>query len=111
MAGLGLYGVTSYTVTWRRAELAIRMALGAAPATVIRLVFARLSALVGAGVTVGAARGSRLPNTSAGSLWTRASWSSDASLAAITLAAVGGVAARCPRTAHSDAPAEVLRES
>ena len=54
LAGLGLYGVTSYAVTRRRAELGIRMALGAAPAIVIRLVLARVSALVAAGIAVGA---------------------------------------------------------
>jgi predicted permease len=53
LAGLGLYGVTSYAVTRRRAELGIRMALGAAPAMVIRLVLARVSALVAAGIAVG----------------------------------------------------------
>jgi predicted permease len=55
LAGLGLYGVTSYAVTRRRAELGIRMALGAAPAIVIRLVLARVSTLVASGVAIGAA--------------------------------------------------------
>jgi ABC-type antimicrobial peptide transport system permease subunit len=54
LAGLGLYGVTAYAVTCRRTEIGIRMALGAAPAGVVRLVLTRVSSLVGVGVLVGA---------------------------------------------------------
>ncbi len=53
LAGLGLYGVTAYAVTQRRTEIGIRIALGAAPAAVVRLVLARVSMLVGVGVLVG----------------------------------------------------------
>lgn len=53
LAGLGLYGVTSYTVTMRRPELAIRMALGARPAQVMRFVLMRVTALVSIGVLLG----------------------------------------------------------
>ena len=55
LAGLGLYGVTAYAISRRRAEIGIRLALGAAPAGVIRLVLVRVSLLVGAGIVVGAA--------------------------------------------------------
>jgi len=55
LAGLGLYGVTAYAVARRRAEIGVRMALGAGPASVVRLVLRRVAALVGAGIVIGAA--------------------------------------------------------
>jgi ABC-type antimicrobial peptide transport system permease subunit len=54
LAGLGLYGVTSSAVIRRRAEIGIRMALGAAPAGVVRLVLARVALLVAVGIALGA---------------------------------------------------------
>ena len=55
LAGLGLYGVTSYSVNRRRTELGIRLALGSAPGGVIRLVLRRVAILVSLGVILGSA--------------------------------------------------------
>jgi predicted permease len=55
LAALGLYGVTSYGVSRRRAEIGVRMALGADPAGVVRLVLRRVGWLVGSGIVVGIA--------------------------------------------------------
>ncbi len=54
---VGLYGIVSYTVTQRRREIAIRMAVGAQVVHVRRLVLAEEGglALVGATLGVGAA--------------------------------------------------------
>lgn len=53
LAGLGLYGVTAHAISRRRREIGIRVALGAAPGAVIRLVLGRVSVLVGAGILAG----------------------------------------------------------
>jgi putative ABC transport system permease protein len=55
LAGLGLYGVTSFSVNRRRSEIAVRMALGANAAGVVRSVLARVAVMVLAGVVLGAA--------------------------------------------------------
>jgi ABC-type antimicrobial peptide transport system permease subunit len=55
LAGLGLFGITAYSVSRRRREIGIRMALGAAPGSVIRLVLGRVCLMIAAGVVIGAA--------------------------------------------------------
>jgi predicted permease len=53
LAALGLYGVTAQAVTQRRGEIGVRMALGATPGGIVRLVLTRVSRLVAGGVAVG----------------------------------------------------------
>ena len=53
LAGLGLYGITTSVVTARRDELGVRLALGAVPGGLVRLVVARVLGLVAAGALVG----------------------------------------------------------
>jgi predicted permease len=64
LAALGLHGITSFAVSQRRREIAIRVAIGAAPRSVLILVFrqAAVLALVGAaaGLLMAAAAGRSL---------------------------------------------------
>jgi predicted permease len=55
LAAIGLYGVTSQAVTSRRAEIGIRMALGASARGVVRMVVVRVGTLVMIGIAAGAA--------------------------------------------------------
>ncbi len=54
LAAVGIYGILSYAVTARSRELAIRVALGAEPRTVLGMVVREGLVLVGAGCLLGA---------------------------------------------------------
>jgi ABC-type antimicrobial peptide transport system permease subunit len=53
VAAVGLYGVIGYNVTQRMHELGVRIALGAQPLDVVRLVVRQGLVFAGAGVTIG----------------------------------------------------------
>jgi hypothetical protein len=112
LAAVGLYGIVSHAVRARQAEIGMRIALGAAPSSIVRLVLQRVGVLIAAGLTVGVA----------GSLWAarfveallfqlEARDPSTFAGGAAVLVAVGLLAAWMParRAARLD-PATVLRE-
>ena len=113
LAALGLYGVTSYAVSRRRTEIGIRMALGAAPGGVQRMVLRRVVGLVAIGVFVGAGISmwaSRFVSTLLFGLQPRDPGT--LVFAVVVLSAIGALAGWIParRAARID-PARVLRDS
>ena len=50
---IGVYGLVAFSVAQRTREIGIRVALGASPPSVVRLVVARVALVVGGGVVVG----------------------------------------------------------
>jgi ABC-type antimicrobial peptide transport system permease subunit len=55
VAGVGLYGVMWLAMTRRRGEIGIRMALGAQPDTVIRMVLHEVGVVAAIGMAAGVA--------------------------------------------------------
>ena len=54
LAGIGLYGMTAYAVSRRRAEIGIRMALGAHSSRVVAMVLKGIAVPIGLGLGAGA---------------------------------------------------------
>ena len=53
LTSLGLYGVLAFAVAQRTPEIGVRLALGAQPSDIARLVLSRGALLIGVGVAVG----------------------------------------------------------
>ncbi len=99
----GIYGLASYTVSRRVREIGIRVAIGARPAQVLRLVFARTGALVIAGAAAGLALGAAGSGVLASIVYQASSrdpvviGSAVLAIAAVALAAACGPARRALR--------------
>ncbi|HLW97701.1 MAG TPA: ABC transporter permease [Candidatus Acidoferrales bacterium] len=112
MVVAGLYGVLAQLVSYRRREIGLRLALGATPGTILRMVVRQGLAYVGAGLAVGIAVGlfagrlveSFLYEVKPADAWTYAG-------VVIVLMVVGSVAALAPAMrAAGVEPMKVLRE-
>jgi putative ABC transport system permease protein len=113
LAGLGLYGVTWHWISVRRAEIGIRVAVGAAPVQVIRLVMSRVALLLSIGVIAGIVASLWLSKFVVTLLYGIEPYDWATLLTAmLILGVVGGVAGWLPaRRASQIDPSEVLRST
>jgi predicted permease len=112
LCAVGLYGICSHAVTRRRTEIGVRLALGGQPAAVVRLVLARIAALVSIGALAGMLMAAWLSRFVAPLLYgLQPRDPVTLTAATVTLAAVAALAGWIPasRAARVD-PAQVLRE-
>ncbi len=112
LACLGLYGVISYLVARRRREFGVRVALGAAPGDLLRLVLRRGIALAGAGALLGLGGATLVTRLVASLLYGVAPWDpATYGAGALGLVAAAGLAAWFPAArAERIDPLTALRE-
>jgi ABC-type antimicrobial peptide transport system permease subunit len=112
LASVGLYGVLVRSVAARRREFGIRLALGARPSTIARLVARDTAAILGVGVTLGTVASVALAKYLESRLFeVQASDPASAAAAVLLLAAVAAVATQpAVRRASRIDPAEAIRD-
>jgi putative ABC transport system permease protein len=111
LAGIGVYGLLAYRVARRRNEIGIRMALGATPGGVLRMISLEAAAIVAVGLLFGtpaALWGRTLAATMVGDLTTGAAASLGLGAGAILAVALLASYGPARRAAHVD-PMESLR--
>lgn len=112
IATIGLYGVMSYMVSRRKVEIGIRMALGADPPMVVRMVLGESGVLLIAGLVIGAGLAVLSARWAAALLYGLEPWDpSSFALAIGALAIVSLLASWIPaRRASRLTPTTALRE-
>ncbi|MGD0668143.1 MAG: ABC transporter permease [Bryobacteraceae bacterium] len=108
---VGLYGVVAYSVSQRTREIGVRIALGAEPRSVYRLILTEAARVVGVGTVLGAAGALGAARLIRGLLFGVSPWDGPTLAMAITvLGLAAGVASFIPaRRAASIDPVEALR--
>jgi putative ABC transport system permease protein len=113
IAGTGLFGVLSHSVSQRSRELAVRTALGASRAQIIRVALKQMGVAMIAGLAIGLAASAALSNNLTPFVYgiSARDWLSFG-VAPIVLMIVGVIACAVParRVAQTD-PVQVLRET
>ena len=112
LASIGLYGTMAYTVSRRRNEIGVRIALGAAQARIVRMVLGDVGRMVGAGIVIGIGLSLAVTRLVAAFLYgVEPNDPATLSLSALALVAVGLGAALLParRAARLD-PVAALRD-
>jgi macrolide transport system ATP-binding/permease protein len=112
LAGVGLYAIMSYTVAQSRRELGLRMALGAGPWNLLRLVLSRGLTLTAGGVFFGALGGLALTGFHESLLYDVSPHDPRVFGSALAITAMTAIAACLSpawRAARTD-PARVLRQ-
>jgi putative ABC transport system permease protein len=109
LAGIGLYSLFMLVVADRTREIAVRLAIGASPAEMVRLVAAAAARLLASGLVLGVALTAAADRVLRGVLFGVASFdagalaASAAVIAAVAMAAVAMPAVRAARVAPTDA--------
>ncbi|HXJ39947.1 MAG TPA: FtsX-like permease family protein, partial [Bryobacteraceae bacterium] len=113
LASIGLYGILAYSVTQRKREIGLRLALGASRSSVLRLVLRQGMSLVGAGILLGLIAALAVGRLLSGMLFGVSSFDPvSVGAAALTLALIALIACYLPasRATRVD-PLRALHES
>ena len=111
LAAVGIYGVIAYSVSQRTSEIGIRMALGALPSSIFRLVIGRAMALVTISIGIGSLVALACTRLMASLLYGVGAWDAPNFIStAVLIAAVAFLACWLPaRRASRIDPIEALR--